>query len=104
MIITAGLRLLAPYDTKTTPPFYISLETSRLSFKNLTGIKNAPQIFKDILVCYGRDPVMIPLQLTNFQSPIGLTIRCTVLGEDPKSHLTVRRPRSHRMYCNIISP
>ncbi len=42
-------------------------------------------------ICYGRDPVVISLQLTNFQNLISLRMNHIVFGEDPKSHLPVSR-------------
>ena len=49
------------------------------NFENIKGI------------CYGSDPVVISLQLTNFQSLIGLRMNHIVFREDPKSHLPVSR-------------
>ncbi len=42
-------------------------------------------------ICYGSDPVGISLQLTNFQSLIGLRMNHIVFREDPKFHLPVSR-------------
>ncbi len=39
-------------------------------------------------IWYGSEPVVISLQLTNFQSLIGLRMHRIVFREDPKSHKT----------------
>ena len=49
-------------------------------------------------IWYGSDPVVISLQLTNFQSLIGLRINYIVFREDPKSHLPVSRTCSFFRY------
>ena len=41
--------------------------------------------------CYGSNPVVISLQLTNFQSLISLRMNHIIFREDPKSHLPVSR-------------
>ena len=40
-------------------------------------------------ICYDSDPVLVSLQLTNFQSPIGLRMNHIVFREDPKSQISV---------------
>ncbi len=42
-------------------------------------------------IWYGRDPEVIYLQLTNFQSFMGISIHCIVFWGDPKSHLPCSR-------------
>ncbi len=56
---------------------------------NKIGEQPIPAVFKGI--CYGSDPVGISLQLTDFQSLIGLRMNHIVFSEDPKSHLSVSR-------------
>ena len=60
-------------------------------------IPNNMQILFQLVFCllkgiwYGSEPVVISLQLTNFQSLIGLRMHRIVFREDPKSHLPVSR-------------
>ncbi len=41
-------------------------------------------------ICYGSDPVVISLQLTNFQSLIGLRMNHILFREDPKFPIRLR--------------
>ncbi len=40
--------------------------------------------------CYGSDPVVISLQLTNFQTLIGLRMNHIVFRDDPKQNIELK--------------